>query len=54
MQGLSGTKEVPESGADLAIRALGWATLYSFGGFSLFCYGVWKMLGVSNVSTLNY
>ena len=52
LQGLTSTRELPETGADLAMRALGWASLYSVGGFSLFCYGVWKMMGVSNVSML--
>lgn len=44
------TKEMPESGGSLAMRALGWGTLYAVGGFGVFCAGVWKMMGVSNVS----
>ncbi|XP_076817521.1 transmembrane protein 242-like [Clavelina lepadiformis] len=38
-----------ESGARLAMRALGRATLYSVGGFSLFCFTVWKLMGVQNL-----
>ena len=38
-----------ESGARLATRALGRATLYSVSGFTLFCLVVWKALGVHNM-----
>ena len=38
-----------ESGARLALRALGRATLYSVTGFTLFCFGVWKLMGVKNM-----
>jgi len=48
-KGLMGSKEIPESGSSLALRALGWGTLYSVSGFSLFCFGVWKLMGVSNL-----
>lgn len=34
-----------ESGADLARRALLRATLYSVSGFSLLCFGIWKLSG---------
>lgn len=37
-----------DSGVDLARRALLRATLYSVGGFSLFCLSVWKLSGASN------
>ena len=40
-----------ETGSQLAMKALGRATLYSVGGFSLFTFTVAKVLGVSNVST---
>lgn len=39
-----------EDGAALAFRALGRATLYTVGGFTVFCIGVCGMLGVTNVS----
>lgn len=38
-----------ESGSKLAMRALRRATLYSVGGFSIFCFGVMKAMGVSNL-----
>lgn len=37
-----------ESGAELAKRALIRATIYSVGGFSLFCFSVWKLSGANN------
>lgn len=47
---MTGSKEMPESGTDLALRALGRGTLYAFGGFGLFCAIVWNALGVKDVS----
>ena len=38
-----------ESGARLAMRALGRATVYAVGGFSLFCFTVWKIMGVHSL-----
>lgn len=38
-----------ESGSKLAMRALKRATLYSVGGFSIFCFGVVKAMGVSSL-----
>ncbi|XP_039266139.2 transmembrane protein 242-like [Styela clava] len=37
-----------ENGIALARKALGRATLYSVGGFSLFCLVVWKMIGAKD------
>lgn len=39
-----------ESGASLAARALGWGTLYSVAGCSVLFYGIWKLMGVNDVS----
>nr|CAB3267081.1 transmembrane protein 242-like [Phallusia mammillata] len=39
-----------ESGGRLAMRALGRATVYSVGGFSLFCVTVCALLGVRNLT----
>ena len=50
-QGIHGTREIPESGVSLATRALARGTVYSVAGFSLFCFTVWKLMGVNNVST---
>ncbi|GAB6028417.1 hypothetical protein CHUAL_002577 [Chamberlinius hualienensis] len=49
-KGMMPSKEVPESGSSLAMRALGWGTFYSVSGFSLFCFTVWKLMGVSNLT----
>ncbi|GBM43239.1 Transmembrane protein 242 [Araneus ventricosus] len=48
-KGMMPTKELPESGSALAMRALGWGTFYAVSGFSIFCFGVWKMMGVKNL-----
>lgn len=42
------TAKLYESGTSLAVRALGKATFYSVGGFTLFCLTVWKLSGASN------
>jgi len=39
---------VHESGVTFARRALARATLYSVGGFSLFCFSIWKLSGANN------
>ncbi|XP_054718431.1 transmembrane protein 242-like [Uloborus diversus] len=49
LKGMSPTKAVPESGSSLAMRALGWGTLYAVSGFSVFCFGIWKLMGVNNL-----
>uniref|UniRef100_A0A1L8D9C3 Transmembrane protein 242 n=1 Tax=Nyssomyia neivai TaxID=330878 RepID=A0A1L8D9C3_9DIPT len=38
-----------EGGSRLAMRALGWGTLYSVVGVGAFCYGCWKLSGASNM-----
>jgi len=39
-----------EAGGSLAFRALGRGSFYAFGGFSVFCFAVWKLSGASSVS----
>lgn len=48
-KGMLGGKEMSESGASLALRALGRATVYSVAGFSVFCFVAWKALGVHSL-----
>ncbi|XP_004520057.1 transmembrane protein 242 [Ceratitis capitata] len=38
-----------EEGSALALRALGWGTLYAVLGTGIFCYGVWKISGARNM-----
>jgi len=39
-----------ETGGSLALRALGRGSLYAFGGFSFFCFALWKLSGANTVS----
>ena len=47
---IPGSIPVGEPGASLALRALGWGTLYAVTGCSLLFYGVWKLMAVNDVS----
>lgn len=49
-QGFVGSRAIPESGGALAMRALGFGTLYAVGGVGLFCFGIWKLTGAKTVS----
>ncbi|KAH8387302.1 hypothetical protein KR093_006100 [Drosophila rubida] len=37
-----------DEGSTLALRALGWGTLYAVLGTGAFCYGVWKLSGAKD------
>ncbi|XP_035211812.1 transmembrane protein 242-like isoform X2 [Stegodyphus dumicola] len=54
LKGMMPTKDMPESGGSLAMRALGWGTFYAVTGFSAFCFGVWKLMGVNNLQEFRY
>ena len=43
--------ELHESGAALALKALGWGSLFAVSGVGVLIYGACKLIGVHNVST---
>jgi len=51
LQGLAGVKGSRETGSSLALRALGRGSFYAFGGFSVFCFALWKLSGASSVGS---
>ncbi|XP_064629568.1 transmembrane protein 242-like [Lineus longissimus] len=46
---LIGSRDLPESGTSLALRALAWGTFYSVSGVSLLCFGVYKLSGAESM-----
>lgn len=48
-KGFIPTKELHETGSSLALRALGWGTLYAVTGCGLLFYSIWKLSGARNV-----
>ncbi|XP_044750768.1 transmembrane protein 242 [Coccinella septempunctata] len=48
-KGMIPTSKVVDSGSQLALRALGWGTLYACTGCGLLFYSIWKLSGANNM-----
>lgn len=53
-KGFVPTREIQETGANLALKALGWGTLYAFTGCGILFYSIWKLSGAKNVQFKYY
>lgn len=48
-KGFTPTRELPETGASLALRALGWGTVYAVTGCGVLFYAIWKISGANDL-----
>ncbi|KAI5633788.1 hypothetical protein NE865_13478 [Phthorimaea operculella] len=53
-KGLHASAEAADAGVILAMRALGWGTLYAIAGTSCLCYGIWKLSGAKDLKDFRY
>lgn len=49
-KGMVHNAKLSESGANLAMRALGWGTVFAFTGCGILFYSIWKISGAKTVS----
>lgn len=47
---MTGSIEMAESGSSLALRALGYGTLFAVVGTGTLAFAIWKLSGAKNVS----
>ncbi|XP_050081871.1 transmembrane protein 242 [Anopheles aquasalis] len=48
-KGLHASLSLHEAGTSLALRALGWGTLYAILGTGTICFGIWKLSGAKDM-----
>lgn len=49
-KGVAGSKEMAETGASLALRALGWGSMFAVLGTGSLAFAIWKLSGAKDVS----
>lgn len=49
-KGVAGSKGMSETGASLALRALGWGSLFAIMGTGTICFSIYKLSGAKDVS----
>lgn len=49
-KGMTGSIEMAETGSNLAMRALGWGTLFAVLGTGSIAFMIWKLSGAKDVS----
>lgn len=48
-KGMTGSIEMADTGANLAMRALGWGTVFAVLGTGTIAFGIWKLSGAKDV-----